>query len=89
MKELWKDRLTRVVAIVTIVVVILGIMFIRIYNSIGNTPNYDIYIFENGSAKIMIDNIGYVNQLPDGTLVIDGGGKPEGYHYTREDMIGH
>lgn len=87
MKELWKDRLTRVVAIVTIVMVILGIMLIRMYSTIGNTPNYDIYIYDDGSAQIKIDNIGYVNQLPDGTLVIDGGGEPKDYHYTREDVV--
>ena len=88
MKELWKDRLTWVVCVMTIVVIILGIMFVRMYTSIGNTPNYDVYIFDDGSATIMIDNIAYVNQLEDGRLVIDGGGEPEAWHYTREDMVG-
>lgn len=87
MKELWKDKLVRIVGIMMIVVIILGIMIVRVCLSIGNTPNYDIYIYDDGSAQIMIDNIGYVNQLPDGTLVIDGGGEPKDYHYTQEDMF--
>lgn len=89
MKELWKDKLTRTVCIMTVVVIVLGIMFIRVFTSLGNTPNYDIYVFDDGSAQITIDNIGYINQLPDGTLIIKGGGEPKSYHYTREDMVGH
>lgn len=89
MKELWKDRLIRITMIVAMVVIILGIILIRIYSTIGNTPNYDVYIFDDGSATIVIDNIAYVNQLDDGRLVIEGGGKPEAYHYTRQDIVGH
>lgn len=63
----------KIFAIVMLGVIIFGVMFLKSYGSVEDDPNYDIYIFEDGSAEILVDNIGYVNQLSDGTLIIDGG----------------
>ena len=82
-----EKKLIRWAIIVEVIVIIMVVLLVRVYNSIGTTPNYTVDIFDDGSAKIFVDNIAYVNQLPDGTLVIDGGGEPEEYRYTRRDVL--
>ena len=63
----------KIFAIVILGVIIFGVMLLKSYGSVEDTSNYEIHIFEDGSAEIIVDNIGHVNQLSNGTLIIDGG----------------
>lgn len=43
---------------------------------IEDTPTYTVFIEADGQTTIEVKDIGYVQQETDGTLIIQGDGKP-------------
>lgn len=75
----------------------LGLMYVYRDQSIKDTVNYTIHVYDNGTATIGVDTIGHVYQLQEptkfgagyylqpGTLIIPGDGDEAIYEYTRRD----
>lgn len=53
------------------------------YRTFNDYANYEIFIYDDGRARIDVTNINYVTQQEDGTLIIPG--DPQEYNYTRHD----
>lgn len=76
----------------------LGLMYVYRDQSIKDTVNYTIHVYDNGTATIGVDSIGHVYQLEEptefgagyylmpGTLIIPGDGDEAIYEYTRRDV---
>ena len=94
-----KDKLKIAVVIMAAAVILgfLGLMHMYRDQPIEDTVNYTIRVYDNGTATIGVDNIGYVQQLQEptkfgagyylrpGTLIIPGDGNEAIYEYPRKD----
>ncbi len=75
----------------------IGLLYVYSDKSITDTVNYTIHVYDNGTATIGVDNIGYVYQLQEpakfgagyylqpGTLIIPGDGDQAIYEYPQRD----
>ena len=72
-------RLKTSIAVSVLACIVLAGWLVAIYRdnkAITDQPNYTIYIEEDGRTEIIVRDIGLVQQKPDGTLIIQGDGKP-------------
>lgn len=72
-------RLKTATAVLALACLVLTGWLVGIYRNnkaITDQPNYTIYIEEDGKTEIIVRDIGLVRQKPDGTLIIQGDGKP-------------
>lgn len=75
-----QKRLVRAVAVLAIVDALLLLALIYAYRPqegapITDEPNYTLFIEEDGRATVNVEDIAYVRQEDDGTLVIQGDGQ--------------
>lgn len=95
-----KSKRLKIAVVTMAAAVILGFLVLMyVYNDkpITDTANYTIHVYDNGTATIGVDNIGYVYQLQEptnfgvgyylmpGTLIIPGDGDEAIYEYPRKD----
>ena len=95
-----KDKKLKLAVAATAAAVILGVcglMYVYDDKPIKDTANYTIHVYDNGTATIGVDNIGYVYQLQEpakfgagyylmpGTLIIPGDGDEAIYEYPQRD----
>lgn len=70
-----QKQLTKAVIILALVCTFMAFWLVKVYadnRTPTDGPNYSIVIYEDGTARVDVKNIGLINQEPDGDLVIEG-----------------
>lgn len=70
-------------------VIVCGLVDICLYSEkdLKPTAHYNVMVYHDGSAKIEVKNVNYINQAEDGTLTIEGGGIAPEYQYPQRQFV--
>ena len=70
-------------------VIVCGIIDVSLYsrNDLKAAAHYNVFVYNDGSAKIEVKNVNYIHQAKDGTITVEGGGIAPEYQYSQRQFV--